>query len=258
MESGPASGPKPCEAMASTRQARAKRIRREIALRKAWAASSGKSWGDNCSLSMVSTSSFRLAPARTAPRAARATWPWIDRGSKAGSRVPLTMAPIAPVNSSQPAHSTRPTARASWDNVNVPAGVASTSCHTAWATSKSSPDSPQARPSIGNGKNLLPSSSSIIPRPTAASLPFGAPSKNRSSADRNMSGVSFGPRGRIAAGMPPPTPSTCVVEDQFCAPPPGPTAASSSGTGERFERGAGEGPGSLGTACPCPWKETSG
>mmetsp|Transcript_80152 Transcript_80152/g.158777 ORF Transcript_80152/g.158777 Transcript_80152/m.158777 type:complete len:244 (+) Transcript_80152:669-1400(+) len=151
--------------------------------------------------------------------------PWIDRGSKAGSRVPLATTDNADWNSSQPAHSTRPAPLASSESVNIPLGASVTTCHTACATSKSWPLSPTARPRKGSGKNLAPASPSMMPRPAAASLPAGAPSRNLSSAVRKTSGES------VAAGCGAAPP---LVDDQFLLPSPGRTAASSPPAGPAF------------------------
>mmetsp|Transcript_47614 Transcript_47614/g.153071 ORF Transcript_47614/g.153071 Transcript_47614/m.153071 type:complete len:222 (-) Transcript_47614:652-1317(-) len=165
MASGPAPGPKPCDAIASTKHAKASRARLEMALRRAGAASAGIASGDSSSLRLFNTSSFLVGPDRTAPRAARATWPCIDLGSKAGSRVPRTMEAMAALNSSQPAHSTKPHPRASSERTSIPGGVSLTTCHTWCATSKSCPPSPTALPKSGRGRNLAPSSASMMPKP---------------------------------------------------------------------------------------------
>mmetsp|Transcript_37075 Transcript_37075/g.102037 ORF Transcript_37075/g.102037 Transcript_37075/m.102037 type:complete len:203 (+) Transcript_37075:480-1088(+) len=108
MESGPASGPRPWAAIASTTHARASRVRRAMALRSAGAASSGMVCGDRFSCNKRRMCACRTCPARTAPRAVRNTNCWIDRGSNAGSRVAADMAVNAALNSSQPAHSQSP------------------------------------------------------------------------------------------------------------------------------------------------------
>mmetsp|Transcript_40417 Transcript_40417/g.72618 ORF Transcript_40417/g.72618 Transcript_40417/m.72618 type:complete len:254 (-) Transcript_40417:32-793(-) len=98
-------------------------------------------------------------------------------------------------NSSQPDHSTKPTALASSVSKNVPGGASFTTFHAVMATSKSWPCSPTALPSIGKGRYLFPSWPSMIPSPEAASLPFGAREKNLSSAARSFSELTPGAAG---------------------------------------------------------------
>mmetsp|Transcript_5940 Transcript_5940/g.11123 ORF Transcript_5940/g.11123 Transcript_5940/m.11123 type:complete len:230 (+) Transcript_5940:982-1671(+) len=127
----------------------------------------------------------------------------MDLGSKAGSRVPLTMASKDEENSSQPTHSTKPTLLASSVIMKVPGGVSVTTLYAAIATSNSSPARPTARPSMGRGRYLFPSSPSMIPSPAAASLPLAAMEKNLSSAPRSFSDVTAGPFDSGSGGGPP-------------------------------------------------------
>mmetsp|Transcript_80316 Transcript_80316/g.217533 ORF Transcript_80316/g.217533 Transcript_80316/m.217533 type:complete len:207 (+) Transcript_80316:1205-1825(+) len=121
--SGPACGPRPLCAMQSVRHARASLALRAMALRSAGAVSSGSDEGDRELESLSRTSAWRTMPERTAPCAHEATAAWMERGSKAGSWVPLTMASRLAPNISQPAHSTSPTPRASSDMMNTPVGA---------------------------------------------------------------------------------------------------------------------------------------